>query len=285
MIVIPFTFFIIALIFILWAFRVRQLSNNHKLIRLFPVWVGLYAACLGGMFWVATQGGYGVPKNILIGLMCACVVLALMMILTFIVALVNKQYKNAIHIGTIGILIFFMSCIWSVFVGMANGAFDHFGRSHPIPADMQYLEPADCSNGYRLEQRIDSLTIERGILLLDDAQWGMYKYQACVPPMSDSGYIYLKLYEATTDFPLSEGNIQYNTRLDISPSDSAIIYKMRDDRPEVFGRSHGHYFTIYEGSWGDYYAARVELWFQPVDETKEPQLLMTRIYKVQGWSR
>ena len=286
MYVILFCFFIIALAFVFWSLKVRQLSDNHKLIRLFPIWVCLYAGSLGAMLGVATLGGYGVYEDIVIGLLCLCVILALLMIVTFVVALIKKQYKNAIRIGIMGVLIALLSCIWFVFVGMAEGACDPFGRLHPIPADMQYLEPENNYSAYGSGLREDSLTIERGILLIDESpQPGMYKYQAYVPPMSDSGYVYLKLYEATSDFPSSKNNIKYNTTLDVTPSDSSRIYRMRDDRPEVFGRSHGHFFTIREGVWGDYYAARVELWFQPIDETREPQLLMTRIYKVQGWSR
>ena len=41
---------------------------------------------------------------------------------------------------------------------------------------------------------------------------------------------------------------------------------------------------IKEGSWGDYYAARVELWYMPISGG-EPQLLNTAIYKIEGWSR
>ena len=44
------------------------------------------------------------------------------------------------------------------------------------------------------------------------------------------------------------------------------------------------YFMIKEGSWGDYYAARVELWYMPISGG-EPQLLNTAIYKIEGWSR
>ena len=43
-------------------------------------------------------------------------------------------------------------------------------------------------------------------------------------------------------------------------------------------------FTIYEGDWGDYYAARIEVWYKNARTGKETKLL-EKIYRVEGWMR
>ena len=43
-------------------------------------------------------------------------------------------------------------------------------------------------------------------------------------------------------------------------------------------------FTIYEGDWGDYYAARIEVWHQDAN-TGEETKLMEKTYRVDGWMR
>ena len=43
-------------------------------------------------------------------------------------------------------------------------------------------------------------------------------------------------------------------------------------------------FTIYEGDWGDYYVARIEVWHRNAT-TKEETKLMEKNYRVEGWMR
>ncbi|MBQ2067692.1 MAG: hypothetical protein II457_02075, partial [Paludibacteraceae bacterium] len=109
-------------------------------------------------------------------------------------------------------------------------------------------------------------------------------YRALVPAIPEKGEIFLKLYESTSNFPLSEANVRRNSTLSVEPSDTAVIYQMEEGNFSVTNYDKQYYFTIEEGSWGDYYAARVELWYQPISGN-EPQLLNTAIYKIEGWSR
>ena len=44
----------------------------------------------------------------------------------------------------------------------------------------------------------------------------------------------------------------------------------------------GEEFTIYEGDWGEFYAARLEIWFVPANGGK-PRKLKEKLFKVQGW--
>lgn len=285
MITILIVFFIIAAICSTWALYICNQAEGQRMIRLFPLWVICYFVVLITLMAISAAGIWGEWAKTIYKIVLLCwVVLAILLVVTFVFALIKKQYKNALRIGIIELIIAVFSLIWIVFVGMAEGSFDHFGRRHPIPDGMEYLEPAPRSPQPKEQMYWDSLTIQNGILLIDEAlQWGTYKYMAYLPPMEEGGIIYLKLYEATSGLQLSAANIEYNTTLEVFPSDSSRIYRMRDDLPEVYGRSQGHFFTIKEGSWGDYYAARVELWFKP--ESGDERLLMTRIYKVQGWSR
>ena len=42
-------------------------------------------------------------------------------------------------------------------------------------------------------------------------------------------------------------------------------------------------FTISEGDWGEYYAARIEVWFK--DSNGKERKLMEKVYAVEGWMR
>ena len=44
----------------------------------------------------------------------------------------------------------------------------------------------------------------------------------------------------------------------------------------------GKEFTIYEGDWDKYYAARLEIWFVPANGGK-PRKLKEKLFRVQGW--
>ena len=46
----------------------------------------------------------------------------------------------------------------------------------------------------------------------------------------------------------------------------------------------GTEFTIYEGNWEQYYAARIEAWFKP-DSGGPERKLTERIFKIEGWMR
>ena len=276
--------FIIILILLLigtvvWSIRVKENSEGNKFIRLLPYWVIAYGVSMALLCPVAFFSIW--EYNIDFILTCVVLSIALLIIAAFVVAIIKKQYRNAGRIVGIGVLLIIYTFIVSLFAGMGEGAFDNFGRRHPIPQDMEYYEPFVSRNSNDLSQQ-DSITISRGILL--KGQLGMYSYMASVPAIPETGEIYLKLYETTSNLPLSEVNVKYNSTITVEPSDTAVIYQMKDDEPIDFAHNDKQYFTIKEGSWGDYYAARVELWYQPVS-LEEPQLLKTAIYKIEGWSR
>ena len=270
---------LILIVAVVWSIRVKENSEGNKFIRLLPYWVIAYGVSMALLCPVAFFSIW--EYNIDFILTCVVLSIALLIIAAFVVAIIKKQYRNAGRIVGIGVLLIIYTFIVSLFAGMGEGAFDNFGRRHPIPQDMEYYEPFVSRNSNDLSQQ-DSITISRGILL--KGQLGMYSYMASVPAIPETGEIYLKLYETTSNLPLSEVNVKYNSTIPVEPSDTAVIYQMKDDEPIDFAHNDKQYFTIKEGSWGDYYAARVELWYQPVS-LEEPQLLKTAIYKIEGWSR
>jgi hypothetical protein len=202
-----------------------------------------------------------------------------LIIASLVVAIIKKRYGVAIGVVVMGILLVIHSAVTLCLIGLGEGGGDDFGKRHPIPEDMEYYT---CLTDTRYEQcKLDSLAIERGIVLQENGLYGEYRYIAYVPAVPENGHIYLKLYEATTDLPLSE-YIKTHTTLPVEASDTARIYMMKDEDPDTWSPSDR--FLIQEGEWGDYYAARVELWYKP-ESSDEEKLLHSVIYKVEGWSR
>ncbi len=79
-------------------------------------------------------------------------------------------------------------------------------------------------------------------------------------------------FEVTKNLPLSETRISKESRVEIKPTNS--FSKVVDQQR----------FFIYEGVWGDYYAARIEVWFKDA-KTKEEKKLLEKVYRVEGWMR
>ena len=108
--------------------------------------------------------------------------------------------------------------------------------------------------------------------LVNGYQGGVYFVYAYVNP-GDEGRVYLKVFEATRNTPLSKRRI---TRR------STEVLGWSDEPTEVF--FYNTQITVHEGSWGVYYPARFELWFSPASGGPERKLL-EKIYKIEGWQR
>lgn len=265
--------------------KILSNSNGNKFINLLPVWVVGYCTLLAGVCLLTFCRWWEGPEHIIAGiLLLGSLICAILVTATLIVALIKKQYRNAILITLMGLLLIAYAIAATFFAGLGNGALDNFGKRHPIPEGMEcYTTKITPEYRYTAAQTyLDSLVVERGIVVVDYGQPGVYRYMANVPAISEKGKIYLKLYEATTNLPLSEHDVKTSTTLLVEPSDTSRIYKMTDKEPNKWNATDE--FTIYEGSWGDYYAARVELWYQP-ESGGEEQLLHSVIYQIEGWSR
>ena len=282
--------FIIILILLLigagvWSIQVEVNSEGNKFIHLFPCWVFAYGVsmamlCPVAFFRIWEHNMDVILTSIVFG---AALIFALLIIATLIVAIIKKQYRNAGRIVGIGVLLIIYTFIVSLFAGMGEGAFDNFGKRHPIPEGMEYEETIVEKGWYsrnRTQQEWDSIITERKFLLVGED--GVYRYMVYLPPMDEEGDIYLKMYEATTNLPLSEKVVKNRSNIHILPSDTAIIYQMKEN--SSWSEDMREAIVINEGSWEDYYAARTELWFRPTNGGEE-RLVYSKIFRIEGYSR
>ncbi len=101
---------------------------------------------------------------------------------------------------------------------------------------------------------------------------GIYLVYSYLNPGED-GHVYLKVFEATRNTPLSERRIARR---------STAYVGWSDDPGEVFFSNTQ--ITVYEGDWGVFYPARFELWFVPASGGPERKLI-EKIFKIEGWQR
>ena len=101
---------------------------------------------------------------------------------------------------------------------------------------------------------------------------GNYDSVAWVNP-GEAGTTFVKAFEVTRGDELSATRLrQYgNERIGWS-----------DDPNELFFTNT--HFTIHEGDWNQFYAARFELWFEP-DSGEPARKLLERNFRIEGWMR
>ena len=144
---------------------------------------------------------------------------------------------------------------------------DSFGKDHPIPDGLEYSLPLAEDS----QPAVDSLDSSTWLSVWNDVQGGIYKYDFCYGALP-AGEIFLRCYEVTGNIPLSTDRIEERS-------------KVTTDSTSAFSRLVNHQqFTIYEGDWDDYYAARIEVWFRDA-ATKQERKLMEKVYRVEGWMR
>lgn len=164
--------------------------------------------------------------------------------------------------------------IWMLLYGLvAQSAPTYYAERHPIPSDMECNEPLHLEWGARIPDN-DSVVSEDdpdGWLTLYGELGGYYWdfYYTALP----DGVLFLRLFEATKNEPLSAEQIAYRTETAVKDH-------------TAFGHiehNEGNGFTIYEGDFEHYYAARVEVWHR--DQSGKETKLMEKIYRVDGWMR
>jgi len=186
---------------------------------------------------------------------------------SWIILLVNRQWLKCLMSLLASVLVVFV--LWIPFIFFAMSGPDGFGREHPIPEGLEYNLPLSADSNLSIP--IDSLDTDTYLQVWTDSQGGMYMYDLYYAALP-AGEIFLRCYEATKNIPLSEERILAESRVSINPttSFSKLVSRKR--------------FTIYEGDWEDYYAARIEVWHRNA-ETKQEMKLTEKIYRVDGWMR
>jgi hypothetical protein len=193
------------------------------------------------------------------------------MIVTWVLLLIFKKWWKFLFSFIMGVLTvaFF---IYLLYLGISlafNPGPDDFGKEHPAPTWLDYNLPLEEEE--EPPYPIDSIASNTWLQIWNDFQGGMYTYEFHHPALEE-GWIYLRCYEATENIPLSPERISAASIVAI-PSTTSFSKLVKGQR-----------FTIYRGDWGDYYAARIEVWHKDANTGKERKL-MEKVYRVEGWER
>lgn len=201
----------------------------------------------------------------IIGILLLLVIIALLT--SWVLLLINKQWLKALLSFIVSAVV---GCILLIPLTLsAMSGPDGFGKDHPIPEGLEYNLPLPFES--EKVELIDSLNNKTYLQIWNDSQGGMYKYDFYYGILGP-GEVFLRCYEVTSNIPLSEDRLIEESRVSVSPQ-------------KQFGKVvNKQSFTIYEGDWDDYYAARIEVWFKDA-ETNQESKLMEKVYRVEGWMR
>lgn len=198
----------------------------------------------------------------------------LFILVSWVVLLISKQWKKCLSSFLITILVVCVLSIPMVFINLYAPIPDDFGRRHSIPDGLEYTIPFEEYSDPAVV--IDTLDTDTYLQIWDYSQGGIYKYDFYYGPLP-AGEIFLRCYEATKDIRLSAKTAFGDRIYDES--------KVAIDSTYSFSKHvNQQRFTIYEGDWGDYYAARIEVWHKNAQTGQETKL-MEKVYRVEGWMR
>ena len=201
----------------------------------------------------------------IIGILLLLVIIALLT--SWVLLLINKQWLKALLSFIVSAVV---GCILLIPLTLsAMSSPDGFGKYHPIPEGLEYNLPLPFES--EKVELVDSLNNKTYLQIWNDSQGGMYKYDFYYGSLG-RGEIFLRCYEVTSNMALSEDRLIEESRVKVSPQNQfgQVVNKQS--------------FTIYEGDWDDYYAARIEVWFKDA-ETNQESKLMEKVYRVEGWMR
>ena len=150
---------------------------------------------------------------------------------------------------------------------------DVFASNLVIPSDIPIHKPIPL--GYDIHRPAnvdDSVRLKRDFQLYESFQPGLYEYDYW-GSFDEPGTLFLKAYEITQEYRLSKSTLKEKSSIVVSSIGQNIIRFETDN-----------HFTIYEGDWGDPYAARFEVWFQLKAGGSERKLY-EKNYVIEGWMR
>lgn len=229
------------------------------------------------IFWVATFALYNFGELLKISFLRTfsfklLVVGLVVLLFSTVYQFYKKKWFGALvslfAIG--GTFVFFILVAFAMlFVETVSG--DQWADNLKIPENIPISNPLDTEmDGNRPDSIFKVKRKEIDFQLYNSFQPGLYEYDLWTPRI-ESGKIYLKAYEITQNYKLSEDRLPETTLVEISNQSDTIM---------KFG-THTN-FTIYEGDWGKPYAARFEVWFKPENNGQERKLF-ERNYKIEGW--
>lgn len=193
----------------------------------------------------------------------------------------RKWFKSLITFGLFGgsIFVFVFSFIFYILISFFINEItpDTFAVNLTIPKNIKIDNPInmdfdDNFNSKRPDSITNKIVENTEFQLYNSFQPGLYEFDFWTGKI-ESGTIYLKAFEITQNKQLSSKEIIQQSSIKVfNPSDSIKKFSSKDD------------FTIYEGDWGQPYAARFEVWFKP-DNSKPERKLFSKNYKIEGWMR
>ena len=206
------------------------------------------------------NGLWGLASSFIIVFILLMVIQGIILIF----CLCEKEWWRAVGSVIGGVVCFIVfSFVSFAYLIHASSQPDPFGQEHPIPEDLEYSIPL----GYDSVDDCDTCYLK----IWNRFQGGLYEYSFYYPALPD-GKVYLRCFEVTENIELSAFRLR---------AASSVEVKNHTDFGLIANKQK---FTIYEGEWGDYYAARIEVWFKDA-KTKEETKLMEKIYCVEGWER
>ena len=206
--------------------------------------------------------------SVIEGIISLLLLLVIIMLpVSWVVLFVNKQRWKCFLSFSSSFVIVGVLCVPLMMASMSGPT--GFGRNHPIPDGLKYNLPLDEYSHSKVP--VDSLAPDTYLTIWNGFQGGIYTYDFYYGSLP-AGEIYLKCFEVTENLPLSEERIAESSRVAIDSTSSFSKLVRRQE------------FTIYEGDWGDYYAARIEVWHRDA-ATKKEKKLMEKVYRVEGWMR
>lgn len=176
----------------------------------------------------------------------------------------HKLYKKQWLLGTLQIITtsliggagLFIIGIYFIFY-----PYDFFASNLELPDNIKLYVPKD--------EIIETCESVNQFELYKTPEPGIYNYKLCVTGLG-KGSTYIKAYEVTHNYALSGYYIM------------EASYKPVKYENKVF--TDIGLITIYEGDWGEPYAARFEVWFKPSDGSEERKIF-EKTYKIEGWQR
>ena len=198
------------------------------------------------------------------------IVLLVVQGIIFIYCLCKKEWWQSVG-SAIGCIVCFIAfyIISFIYLIVSSSQPDPFGKEHPIPEGMEYEIP--LNENAPVEVIVDGFSEKEYLQVWNDFQGGLYQYSFYYPELPD-GDVFLRCFEVTENIELSTSRLR-------KASTVKVI-----DHTEFGMIADKQNFTIYEGDWGDYYAARIEVWYKNARTGKETKLL-EKIYRVEGWMR
>jgi hypothetical protein len=137
---------------------------------------------------------------------------------------------------------------------------DYYGANKTIPKNINIESPVE-------REVKESELNTNDFKLASISQPGIYNYYTNYQP-KEKGSFFIKAYEITSNDRLSEHRMNERSTIVVEDFDNKI---------------YAGEFTIYEGSWGDKYGARIELWYKPQNGTEYK--VNQKNYIVEGWMR